>query len=75
MSPTAESNIYSNFSKIAKDKTLLMISHRLGSTKISDEIIVMHRGKIVEQGSHEELMARDNIYAKLFNTQREMYYE
>lgn len=75
LSPTAESNIYSNFSKIAKDKTLLMISHRLGSTKISDEIVVLDRGKIAEQGSHEELMDRDNIYAKLFNTQREMYYE
>jgi ATP-binding cassette subfamily B protein len=75
LSPTAESKIYSNFSKIANDKTLLMISHRLGSTKISDEIIVLNCGKIAEQGSHEELMRKDNIYAKLFNKQREMYYE
>ncbi len=75
LSPTAESKIYSNFSKIAKDKTLLMISHRLGSTKISDEIIVLNCGTIAEQGSHEELMGKDNIYAKLFNKQREMYYE
>ncbi len=75
LSPTAESKIYSNFSKIAKDKTLLMISHRLGSTKISDEIIVLDCGTIAEQGSHEELMRKDNIYAKLFNKQREMYYE
>jgi len=75
LSPTAESKIYSNFSKIAKDKTLLMISHRLGSTKISDEIIVLNCGTIAEQGSHEELMRKDNIYAKLFNKQREMYYE
>jgi ATP-binding cassette subfamily B protein len=75
LSPTAESKLYSNFSKIAKDRTLLMISHRLGSTKISDDIIVLDGGKIAEQGSHEELMKKDNIYAKLFNTQREMYYE
>ncbi len=75
LSPTAESRIYSNFSKIAKDKTLLMISHRLGSTKISDEIIVLDSGKIAEQGSHEDLMKKDYIYAKLFNTQRELYYE
>ncbi len=75
LSPTAESRIYSNFSKIAKDKTLLMISHRLGSTKISDEIIVLNSGKIAEQGSHEDLMKKDDIYAKLFNTQRELYYE
>lgn len=75
LSPTAESKIYSNFSKIAKDKTLLMVSHRLGSTKISDEIIVLDCGTIAEQGSHEELMRKDNIYAKLFNKQREMYYE
>lgn len=75
LSPTAESKIYNNFFKIANDKTLLMISHRLGSTKISDEIIVLNGGKIAEQGSHEELMRKDNIYAKLFNKQREMYYE
>lgn len=75
LSPTAESRVYSNFSKIAKDKTLLMISHRLGSTKISDEIIVLDSGKIAEQGSHEELMKEDHIYAKLFNKQKEMYYE
>ncbi|WBW94987.1 ABC transporter ATP-binding protein [Oceanirhabdus sp. W0125-5] len=75
LSPTAESRVYSNFSKIAKDKTLLMISHRLGSTKISDEIIVLDSGRIAELGSHEELMNNDNIYAKLFNKQKEMYYE
>ncbi|MEG0672328.1 ABC transporter ATP-binding protein [Clostridium sp.] len=75
LSPTAESRIYSNFSRIANDKTLLMISHRLGSTKISDDIIVLDNGKIAEQGSHGELMKKDNIYAKLFNKQREMYYE
>lgn len=75
LSPTAESKIYNNFFKIANDKALLMISHRLGSTKISDEIIVLNGGKIAEQGSHEELIRKDNIYAKLFNKQREMYYE
>jgi len=75
LSPTAESKIYSNFSKIASDRTLLMISHRLGSTKISDEIIVLDHGNIAEQGSHEELMENDRMYAKLFNKQRELYYE
>jgi len=75
LSPTAESRIYSNFAEIASDRTLLMISHRLGSTKISDEIIVLDNGNIAEQGSHEELMEKDHIYAKLFNKQRELYYE
>lgn len=75
LSPTAESKVYSNFSKIANDKTLLMISHRLGSTKISDVIIVLDNGNIAEQGSHEELMKKDHIYARLFNKQRGLYNE
>ncbi len=75
LSPTAESKIYSNFSDIASSKTLLMISHRLGSTSIADEIIVLDNGFIKEKGSHYELMENDKIYKKLFNTQREMYNE
>lgn len=73
LSPTAESMIYNQFLNIAKDKTLFMITHRLGSTKITNEIIVLNQGEIIEKGTHEELMENDNVYAQLFRKQGEMY--
>lgn len=73
LSPTAESTMYSRFKNIAQDKTLLMISHRLGSTKIADEIIVLDQGRILEKGPHEELMKHGSVYAQLFRKQSEMY--
>lgn len=73
LSPTAESMIYKQFLNIAHDKTLFMISHRLGSTKITDEIIVLDNGRIIEKGSHEELITYDSVYAKLYRKQSDMY--
>lgn len=73
LSPTAESMMYSRFMNLAQDKTLLMISHRLGSTKIADEIIVLDQGRILEKGPHEELMQHGSVYAQLFRKQSEMF--
>ena len=73
LSPTAESMIYNQFLNITNEKTLFMITHRLGSTKITEEIIVLDEGKIIEKGTHEALMENDNVYAQLFRKQGEMY--
>lgn len=73
LSPTAESSMYEQFLEIACDKTLLMITHRLGSTKITDEIIVLDHGRILEKGSHDRLMQNKGIYAQLFGKQSELY--
>ena len=56
-----------------KDKTTVFISHRLGSTKLADEILVIYKGKIAERGNHSELMKLNGIYAKMFEVQRSWY--
>lgn len=74
LSPTAESEIYTKFMNFAKERSLLMISHRLGSTKIADEIIVMNDGVVAESGSHKKLMDQNMLYANLFRKQSRLYH-
>ena len=57
----------------AKDKTVIFISHRLSTTRNADRIFMMEKGKIIESGSHEELMALGGKYAEMFNLQAEKY--
>lgn len=73
LDPISESNLYRDFEKLMGGKTTVFVSHRLGSTKMADEILVIDRGKIVERGTHEELMAEKGQYAKMFEAQREWY--
>lgn len=73
LSPSAESKIYSSFMNISEDKTIIMISHRLGSTKIANKIIVLDEGVVEECGSHEELMNNGALYSNLFNKQSRLY--
>jgi len=75
LSPSAESGLYKRFTEIIKNKTPLLISHRLGSTKLSDIIFVLDGGAITETGSHAELMAKNGIYAKMFKSQKSWYDE
>ena len=71
--PLEESRIYQMFVELAKDKTALIVTHRLGSAKIADRILVMDEGKIVEEGNHTELMAYGGIYRELFDAQAKWY--
>ncbi len=58
--------------KICADRTLVIIAHRLSTIRDSDRIILLDNGKIAEQGTHEELMALDGIYARMYRTQTEL---
>lgn len=74
LDPVSESAVYKNFERISKGGTTLFISHRLGSTKLADIIFVLSGGKIVEKGSHSELIKiEDGLYAEMFNSQAEWY--
>ena len=56
-----------------KDKITIMISHRLGSVKNASKIFVLKKGHIIEQGNHEELMAKDGYYAEMYQSQSGWY--
>jgi len=74
LDPVSESAVYKNFERISKGGTTLFISHRLGSTKLADIIYVLSDGKIIESGSHSELMTLETgVYAEMFNSQAEWY--
>jgi ABC-type multidrug transport system fused ATPase/permease subunit len=71
----AEEKIYKELDEIVGDKTLIFISHRLASTSFCDRIALLDGGKIVEYGSHQELMENDGLYKKMFITQGKYYKE
>lgn len=73
LDPIAEYNLNQSMIEAAKDKTVVFISHRLSTTVNADCIYVMERGKIIEKGNHDELMAMNGTYAYMFNLQAEKY--
>ena len=69
----AEEKIYREFDQIMQGKTSLFISHRLASTLFCDRIILLDGGKVLEEGTHDELLSHDGLYAHMFKTQGKYY--
>jgi ATP-binding cassette subfamily B multidrug efflux pump len=65
-----EAEILHELRAILKEKTCLIISHRISAVKEADEILVLDEGRIIERGSHDELTRRGGIYAELYQQQR-----
>ncbi len=76
LDPIAEAEIYSKFNDIVEDRTAIYISHRLSSCRFCDNILVFHKGSVVQQGSHERLVADEKgKYYELWHAQAQYYDE
>lgn len=75
LDPRSEYSINQGFQEIASDRTTVFVSHRMSNARFCDKIAVFSRGKIVEYGTHEELMANKGIYAELYSLQANLYLE
>lgn len=73
LDPLIETEILTKFIETAQNKTALIISHRVGLCKIVDRIIVMRNGEVVEDGTHNTLLAAGGEYAKLYGAQAKWY--
>lgn len=73
INPLEESRIFEEFIKIVKGKTALLITHRLGSVKIANRIIVMKNGRIIEDDNFQSLMELKGEFYHLYNTQSKFY--
>lgn len=69
----SELHMYENFNKMISNNSSIFISHRLSSTRFCDRILFLSHGRIIEDGTHIELMAKDSEYKKLFDMQAEYY--
>ena len=73
MDAKAEAEVFQHFQAMAEHEILILISHRFSTVRQADQIAVMDQGRIIELGSHDELIALDGQYATLFELQARAY--
>lgn len=73
LDPNAEYEFFKKVYELGKEKTVIFVSHRLSTVVKADKIIVLDKGKVVEMGTHTDLMARGGKYAEMFRKQAENY--
>jgi ATP-binding cassette subfamily B protein len=71
----AESRLFERMRELLEGRSVVLISHRFSSVRSADRIYVLHEGRVVEHGSHDELMVADGLYAELFGLQARAYVE
>ena len=75
LDPIAEHAMYDNMMRACENKSVIFISHRLASAAMADRIYLLENGRIVEQGTHGELMRRGGRYKEMFSIQAKNYGE
>lgn len=73
LDPLSEREVFNKFYELTDNKIGIFISHRFSTVKKANKILVFHKGKLIEQGSHDELIEINGHYAELYNTQAEPY--
>lgn len=73
LDPIAEYQLNKTVTELAEDKTVIIISHRLSTTRFVDKIYMLEDGRVIEQGNHDALLAQDGKYAEMFRLQAEKY--
>lgn len=73
LDPKAEFKVFEKFHQLTSGRTAILISHRLSTVRMADRVFVMENGRVVESGSHDELMDGNGTYAHLFETQAQYY--
>ena len=71
--PLEESALYQRFIEVCAGRTAIIVTHRLGSARFADRILVMEHGRIVEEGTHDELIAAGGLYQRMFSAQAAWY--
>jgi ATP-binding cassette subfamily B protein len=71
--PIEETRIYKQFQRLAEGKCALVVTHRLGSAKLADRVVVLEAGEIVDMGTHDELLSRPGKYADMWAAQAQWY--
>ena len=71
--PLEETAVYRKFAEMSKNKTAVVITHRLGSARIADRIVVLDHGRIAETGKHEELIGKKGLYYEMYTAQAKWY--
>ena len=75
LDPMAEQEIFNQFDQLRQDKTTIFVSHRLSSATVASKIVVLEYGRLIEEGTHRELMDKGGRYYELFTTQANRYLE
>ncbi len=73
LDPMAEAEVYARFAALAAGRTVLLVSHRLGSARLADRVLVLSGGRIVEDGRHEDLLRVGGVYARMWEEQAQWY--
>ncbi len=73
LDPISEYNFNKNMAKAAKDRTVIFISHRLSTTRLADRIIVLEKGAIIEEGTHDALLEKRGRYYEMWHAQADKY--